>query len=877
LKTSIFSIDPCKVILNGMIVGLVLTPKIGHGQTLNWKYLNDQVTKRIQITGYRKLGFHVRSLSGDREAQAVQNDSGLGDRRFTDIGQITLAGRRVFGVINFDATIQDSRFNDPQGQKFSIDYLRDGWQINLGDIQGSLLNTNRFASFSRQLRGVQVGYRKGNFAFKTLTSQAKAQVQTVSLNGNGSSGPYYLNASQILADSERVRVDGQDLVRGRDYVISYEIGSITFTDRTVGPSSTILVTFESLGFNSPRGTIEGAGVSYDFGKAGRLGFSAMRQKSRAGSSLSQRIDRFFGFGSVEARYTLQLEPNPGSPILITVNGIPQTEGVNYIFVSENRAVFRFTRFMPSTDLIDVQYTPRPRQTVDGDREVTGFDYRIAFGGENKISTTAIDGTPATTAIGRAGYLQYTQARGALKNEVNPTSGVARGLNAEYNFKDFRLNLNARDIPAGYVAIESRNFNRNERAHDIGVIFTPKPEIRYGVQQNNSAITTRVVGNNNSLSFTRSRATELKGFVSFQTGASGQPWELSHSRRKSGSNRIESSADVTRVGTQRQFSNFNYRVDLERQQGKAPETYTVGSPVRSYLSNGIVATVGYRPSQAITISGTSSLQAVETGGKSGTGRRYDLNIGYTPNERFGTSLTFSDSDSGGVSGLGTFSDGGGFGYGGSGFSSTTSGVSISGASALKFLNLSSYYRFSDRLTVSADLFTNRYSGSVTSNSETKGAGLSFTYDFNQDTRFSFRADTSTTKFIDITSSSSATTLSANLDGRLGKRWSYGLRGNILTTGGTSTFSQSGVSWESNVQYMLGKRQNLIFSLNNAFTTGYLPQSDLAAEIAYQYQLIDALALNIGYRHRNVRNRDDGVTSGAYRSGSFDIELSFNFGR
>jgi hypothetical protein len=78
-------------------------------------------------------------------------------------------------------------------------------------------------------------------------------------------------------------------------------------------------------------------------------------------------------------------------------------------------------------------------------------------------------------------------------------------------------------------------------------------------------------------------------------------------------------------------------------------------------------------------------------------------------------------------------------------------------------------------------------------------------------------------------------------------------------------------------MLGKRQNLIFSLNNAFTTGYLPQSDLAAEIAYQYQLIDALALNIGYRHRNVRNRDDGVTSGAYRSGSFDIELSFNFGR
>ncbi len=823
----------------------------------NWKWLQSNVIDRIEISGYRRLGYHIRSVSGDREAFNVGNYSGLGNRPFTDVGQLQFTGTRVFGLFNFNATILDSRFSNPQDQKFSIDYVRDGWQINLGDIQGTLVNTNRFASFGRTLRGAQVGYKAGNFQAKALTSQAKARAETVSLSGNGSSGPYYLQSSQIVPESERVQVDGQILQRGRDYVISYEVGAITFTSLAVPPSSTIAITFEAFGTNAQRGSIDGAGMTYDFGKAGRVGVTAMRQVARGSTFGSTRLEKFFGFGPPSTPYVLQFEPLLTRPITVRVNGIIQVEAVDYYFDLDNAATFFFNRFMPPTDEIDVIYTPRPRQTVDGDREVFGIDYRVP--------------------LGKNGTISYAQAYGKLKNELNPSEGTARGINLDYGIGSWTLRANARDIPEGYVSVESTTFNRNERAHDVNLSYQVNPKLRLSANQGNSVVSTRSVTNDGVVLYNRSRVTSSSLAYDLVPTQGGQPLRASWDRRQSRIRGNPSKADTFTVATNKQYKNWDYRLGVTQTNGSGPTGFVTGSPLQSFSVSGLTGALGWRPTSKLSVDLQSSLNAVRSGDQSGTGRRHDLSVNYIPSDRLSMNARYSDNDSGGVVGLGGFNDGSGVGLGGSGFSGSTPGVSFNGATGSRLASVALEYRPKDALSIGIDGYMARYSGSVSSNSETEGVGLSLQWAINANNRLNGRIDHSETSFIGSAQNSRATTLSGTLDGRLSDRVGYTLRGSALLTGGSSEFKQNGLTFEAGVSYRLRRRENLFFEWIGGSTTGYLPQSDLAASLVYQYQLIDALALNVGYRYRNVRNRDLGTTSGAYRSGSFDIELSFSFPR
>lgn len=835
----------------------MVAPGVAHAGSQNWKWIRTNVIDRIEVAGYRRLGYHIRSVSGDREAYNVGNYSGLGQRPFTDIGQLQFTGRRVFGVLNFDATILDSRFTDPQGQKFSIDYVRDGWQINLGDIQGSLVNTNRFASFGRTLRGAQVGYRAGGFQAKAITSQAKARAQTVTVPGNGSSGPYYLQSSQIVPESERVQVDGQALQRGRDYVISYEIGSITFTTLAISPSSTIAITFEAFGTNAQRGSIDGAGLSYDFGKVGRIGVTAIRQVAKASTFGSTRLERFFGFGPPSTPYTLQFEPLTTRPITIRVNGVIQAEGVDYYFDTDNTATFFFTRFMPPTDEIDVTYTPKPRQTVDGDREVFGIDYRLP--------------------LGKAGTLTYAQAYGRLKNDINPSSGLAQGINLDYSIGPWSLRANARDIPAGYVSVESTTFNRNERAHDVNLSYQLNPRTRLTATQGNSVVTTRSISNTGDVFINRSRVTSSSAFYDFLPTQGGQPLKLGWDRRQSRVRSNPSRSDTFSLSTNRQYSKWDYRLGVNQTSGTGPTSLTAGAPQQAFSVWGLTSGASWRPSTKFTLDGQLSLNAVRSGDQKGIGRRQDINLSYLPSDKLSVSARYSDTDSGGVTGLGGFSDGSGVGLGDSGFSGSTPGLSFLGTTGSRLASIIVDFRPSDKFSVSVDGYKTRYSGSVSSNSETDGVGLSLYWALNPENRLTFRFDNSNTKFLASPQTSRATTLQGAIDGRLSDRFTYSLRGSTLLTGGTSAFQQNGLTFEAGASYRLRRRENLFFEFINGSSSGYLPQNDVSASLVYQYQLIDALALNVGYRYRHVRNRDAGLSSGAYRSGSLDIELSFSFPR
>lgn len=838
-----------------LIFVLPLLPALCLAGSQNWSWVNKNLINKIKIEGTRRLGYHIRTVSGDREAFNVSNDHGLGNRAFTDVGLIQVSGRQVLGLFNFEAAFVDSRFSSPDAQRFSLDYDRDGWQINLGDIRGSLLNTNRFASFNRTLRGAQVGYKSGSFQAKALMSQAKARAEAVTIPGNGSSGPYYLQTSQIVPESERVQVDGQPMQRGRDYTISYEVGSLSFTTSAIPPSSTIAITFEAYGFNAQRGTIDGAGMSYDFGRGGKIGLTAMRQTARGNAFGSTRLDKFFGFGPPSTPYTLQFEPLTSRPIIIRVNGVLQMEGVDYYFDSLNPATFFFTRFMAPTDEIDVVYTPKPRTTVDGDREVVAMDYRLP--------------------LGKNGSISYALAKGKLKNELNPSEGLAQGLTLEYAQGPWTLRAGARDIPRGYVSIESTSFNRNERAGDVTVSYALSSKAKLTGNHSSALVTTRTVDSGGNLLYRQSRVSSSGLLYDFAPSTGGQPLSVGWDRRQSRILGNPSVADTFSLATSKSYGSWDYRLSLNHMMGSGPTTFTADSPLQSFSVSGLTGVVSWRPNPRVTLDTALSLNSVRSGGESGLGRRADLNVAYTPSERLSFGLQFSDTDSGGVSGLGGFNDGSGLGYGSSGFSGTVPGLNFLGATGSRLANLRADYRPSDNFSVGVSAFMNRYTGSVSSNSETQGIGANVFWQINPMHRMSVGIDTSSTKYVNSPQTSSATLLSAVIDGRFSDRFTYILRGSALLTGGTSAYQQDGLTFEGVATYRLARRQNLIAEVTSGLTRGYLPQSDFAARLAYQYQLIDALALNLGYRYRNVVNDDSLSTSGAYRSGSFDVELSFSF--
>ena len=205
------------------------------------QWFNKQVFKRINITGQRTVGYHSHSVIGDRDSFNSLNYYGYGGSRLTNTGEMTIRGDKVFGVFNFQMNLVEDRYADPQSKRLSLNYDRDGFDIDLGDIQGSLLNTNQFATFNKNLFGMSFGYRKGPFAVRAIRSESKGSPRTVSIQGDGSSGPFYLQASQIVNGSEEVRLDGETMKVGRDYTIDYQLGSISFITRNVSPTSTILV------------------------------------------------------------------------------------------------------------------------------------------------------------------------------------------------------------------------------------------------------------------------------------------------------------------------------------------------------------------------------------------------------------------------------------------------------------------------------------------------------------------------------------------------------------------------------------------------------------------------------------------------------------
>ncbi len=850
---------------SGLVLGMMATAGAAHAHfppLFDW--LDKSILKRISITGRRTLGWHQHSVVGDRQAFDTLNYYGQGAKRFTDTGQMTVVGNQVLGFFNFNVTLTDDNYTDPQSQRIWLDYKKDGFQLGYGDLtSASLLNSNEFARYTKTLSGATVGYRKGRMEFKALRTESKSSARTRSLQGANSPGPYFIGDSQIVNDSEEVKIDGTTLKQGLHYTINYQVGSITFVDRVVSPTSTIICSYETLGYNSSPGIVQGAGFAYDFGKFGKIGLTAIEQRSGGATGLNSRTDKFQGYESPASPYILDFEPLSTRPIVVKVNGILQIENVDYVYGTDSGAnkvysIIFFLRPIPSINEVTVSYTPKPLQTINGDRRVFGFDYKIPINGKR-------------------GFVHYSQATGKLENGVNPLSGTAKGLKGEYKFGDIQARLSLKDVPADFVTVETRGFNRNEKAYDFGLDYQKKTW-SWGVGSNSSNIAYRTTKSDGSVKVNQSQYANQRAYASYNPTEKGITWSMEHNRSQSKFSGSDTKVDTTTLSGAKTFGKLNTRMSLEHQSGIGPLTVGETTKRGAISLDAIRLNADYSTNNGWFFGTRASLSRTQSLGKTGQGDDVTLTTSYRPGKGpFDFEALYSQSNSGSLASLGAFQNGSGVGYGGNGFSGgSLNGGFVNGASDYRLLQISPNYRLNSKATLNGRVFQSRSSGIYNSNSETFSYGLGLTWDLGGNNLLVTSFDQTATRFMDAAVKSNSLAFDAALMGSPAGPWSYRLGMNALISGGSTNFAQDSLGFDGYLRYRIDKRSNASFQLAMGRTSGYLPQTDNFFGAFYEHQLYRNVSLIGSYKMRKVSNLDFNLNSGAYRSNGFDLELNFNFG-
>ena len=442
--------------------------------------------REITITGGTNFTLRQDGVQGGAiatETYSQQNVNTLDQRQLGPFRQnmdVTITGR-VFNAFNINARLSNSRYGNQFNQIFGINYKSKGTSFDAGNVNAALPGNN-LVTFSRSLQGIIASRDFGkiggyNFSTTGVASLTRAVTRKGSFQGNGTIGPYYMNASSIREGSEIVQIDGQQLQRDKDYRIDYLLGQLTFLgSRIVNAGNTVTFSYEAQNFNTTPGLLTGTRINVSGGRGLGYGVTYLQQKTTSqGTRNGITSDYFPVVSDLSQHYQLNNLIDPSAPVKVFYLDRQLTEGIDYSLNREQRFVLLRTAFPPDTaqnigtlTSLRIEYKPIRQSSANGDRSIIGLDTVQRIGdmgtitlqfGQSKGESASQTGQAMT--VSTAWHSQATKAKpGETRNEKRIPAWTA--------------NVGLKNVGVGFSPIESvaSAFLQAERGGDAGFTFTP---------------------------------------------------------------------------------------------------------------------------------------------------------------------------------------------------------------------------------------------------------------------------------------------------------------------------------------------------------------------------------------------------------------------
>lgn len=837
----------------------------GGGGFFGW--IKKNLFDPIDVSGSKRIGFHSHSVTGDASSFAQQNYFGDGDEKYTDQTDVYVRGQKVLGLLNFESRISNSRFGSPNDRRVTFVYESKVFDTKIGDISGSLHNTNSLVSFSKQMSGVMGTVKLGKgYELRLVGSDTKANARTVAVPGNNSAGPYYLPGGNIVDGTLRVRVDDRDKTLGTNYTVDYQTGILNFVDGTiVAPTSVIQATYESYGFNDGTGTIYGASFLMPIHKTFNMEWTAVQQKQKSGSGLGTRTDKFYGYGAPNTPYDLQYEPliDAAHPLILTVDNLPQILGVDFYFDQFLPFRFYFTRFIPTTSIVQALYTPKPSpgSQANGNKQVYGVAFRwIPMKG---LTFQQNFGMSNLDAVG-----------GGVK-------GTARSSQMEFTQGRLKFRAGITDIPATFSTISSTGFRRNESGRTLEGGYDFGKGLTFRATHTKSRISSPTYSPDGSI--TPNNANNGVETAGIEYAPAGKPYTLSLTHTKnsfeSASGRSSTTSDSLRYG--HKFGKVSTSFELSRNRIDQAG-YSEGSIPDASTMNSARVNASWETSRWLSMSASYSHNLINGGQGKSTGRDVQLSFDVKPSENLNARVTFNDSTSGFYN-YGGYGNGYGYGLGSGGFSNGGDQYGSSSGVRQRGYNLMLHYSPWRALSLDAQLSRQFGSGDNLSNSDLTTMTLGLGYQFSQYLRFNGSLSQQKVSFVSSSGSSDTSIVSFGMSAGPWKRWSWSmdvqrmLSGSNYTTDGSgyNSYNQNLNSVFSKLGYSISDRQRAFIDVRTGATIGYLSSNEENYGVGYEYDLNRYITLVASYRIRKLMNQDPANSAYSYRARSFDVDVAIHF--
>jgi hypothetical protein len=411
----------------------------------------------MQVSGQNTMTLQNHALEGS--AAAFE-----GQRWDTD-SFVRRSSLHIEGPIWRNLGIQADISASGWGQNYTryvLGWTTDETALYFGDLNVRL-SGNEFASFNKTLKGWQIDQVLPNGGLvRGFYSQEKGLTRRETINGNNTSGPFFLRYTPIIEGSEVIKVDEQVMRFGQDYRLDYETGQLWFEPvdgppRIIPSTSVISAAYQSYGWESSPGQLYGARAQMPLLNDRMLvGVTALMQDKRdpehTEDTAGFQEDIFQASGST-GPFDVNFRPilpngatvifegerqTLGQSVVVLVDSVEQVQSVDYdVYHEIGRIIFR--RAVPPTALVIVRYFyDLGDTTAPADSQVFGIDlgYRV-----NDNLTF------------RADFAQSDQS---------DRSGQAWRSSLSYSRPSLTATLEMRDVQPDFSYIETVGFQRKEQ-------------------------------------------------------------------------------------------------------------------------------------------------------------------------------------------------------------------------------------------------------------------------------------------------------------------------------------------------------------------------------------------------------------------------------